>query len=95
MITSIGGISTSIPLNHSDIIRKLKALGITPTGNPVVDRARLVEALEARVKELEEKKVEEKKKIEDDEERRVREELEYERRGADTIGWYNRVFLGL
>lgn len=96
MIVSIGGISTSIPAEYAEIIAKLKKLGLTPTGNPSIDRALLVQAINERVKKIEEKKKEELKKIEKnnpkDEERK---KLEEERLGAKALGEQNRIFFNI
>lgn len=92
MIVSIGGISTSIPLEYAEIIMKLKKLGLTPTGNPVIDRARLVQAIDEKVKELEEKKKEEAKKIETTEEHR---RLEEQKLGAQALAEQKKLFFGL
>ena len=92
MIVSVGGISTSIPLEYADIIQKLKKLGLVPTGNPVIDRARLIQEINRRVEKVEEKKKEEEKRIEKIDERN---ELEEQRLGAQILGEQNKMFFKL
>ena len=41
MIVSISGISTSIPSDYEEIKRRLRMLGLAPTGNPQLDKSRL------------------------------------------------------
>lgn len=84
-----------IPTGHYEIICRLRQLGIQPTGNRDFDRELLVKAVKAKTEKIEEKKKEEEKRIEKHEDQKARETLEIERKGADTIGWYNRIFLGL
>ena len=92
MIVSIGGISTGIPLEYAEIIQKMKKLGLVPTGNPVIDRARLIQEINRRVEKIEEKKKEEDKKIEKTEEKI---KLEEQMLGAKTLGEQNKIFFNL
>ena len=52
------GISTSIPSSYDAIKKRLRDLGLSPTGNPQVDRARLVNALKQKEEKYEELKKE-------------------------------------
>ena len=92
MIVSIGGISTGIPLEYAEIIQKMKKLGLVPTGNPVIDRARLIQEINRRVEKIEEKKKEEEKKIEKNDERN---QLEEQRLGSQVLGEQNKFFFKL
>ena len=91
MINPILGISTIIPSSYDEIIRRLKALGLTPTGNPSLDRSRLQAEINRRVETVKEVKKAEK----DQEERAIEKQLEDERLGAKTLAENNKHFFGL
>ena len=91
----IAPINMLIPSGHYEIMSRLRQMGIEPTGNREFDRNLLVRAVKEKTAKIEEKKEAEEKRIEKQEEQRDREALEIERKGADAIGWYNRVFLGI
>ena len=91
MIVSISGISISIPSNYKEIKRRLKMLGLAPTGNPELDRSRLKQAINNKVEKLEEAKKQEKK----DEEIQLEKSYEENRLGAQAIAEQNKFFFGL
>ena len=91
MILPICGISTTIPSSYDEIIKKLRLLGLSPTGNPSLDRSRLANAIENRVQKLEEQKKEEKLK----EEISIEKKLEEERIGAQALAEQNKIFFNL
>ena len=91
MIVSISGISTSIPSDYEEIKRRLRMLGLAPTGNPQLDKSRLQAAIKTRVEKIEETK----KKEDDEEEKKIQEHLEEERLGAQALAEQNKFFFGL
>lgn len=91
MILPIIGISTTIPSSYEEIIRRLKQLGLSPTGNPQLDRSRLEQAIESRVEKFELKKQEEEKQ----EERTVEKQLGEEYLGAQALAEQNKFFFGI
>ena len=91
MIVSINGISTSIPSSYEEVQRRLKMLGITPTGNPQIDIARLKSEINRRV----EQKEEQQKEIKKEEDYSMKKKLEEERIGAQALAEQNRMFFGL
>lgn len=91
MISFVSGISTAIPNRYDEIIRRLKLLGLSPTGDPTVDRSRLQAEINRRVEKVEEVKKEEKEQ----EERAIEKQLEEERLGAKTLAEHNKFFFGL
>lgn len=56
MIVPGVGISSIIPSNYKEIIRRLKALGISPTGNIEIDKSNLKKEIERRIEVSEERK---------------------------------------
>lgn len=91
MISFVSGISTAIPSAYDEVIKRLKALGLSPTGNPALDRSRLQAEINRRVE-----KVEEEKKVEKEQEKRaIEKQLEEERLGAKTLAEHNKFFFGL
>ena len=91
MISFISGISTTIPSRYDEIIRRLKMLGLSPTGDPTVDKSRLQAEINRRVEKVEEVKKAEK----DQEEMAIEKQLEEERLGAKKLAEYNKHFFGL
>ena len=91
MILPIIGISTNIPSKYDEIIEKLIALGLQPTGNIVVDKARLAQAISKRIKKLEEVKQKEIK----EEENKDRRALEMEKIGAEALANLNKAFFNI
>lgn len=91
MIATISGISTSIPNDYDEIKRRLRMLGLSPTGNPQLDKSRLQQAINNKIEKLEEKKEE----MEDIEERSIKKQLEEERLGAQALAEQNKFFFGL
>lgn len=91
MIVSISGISTSIPNSYDEVKRRLRLLGIAPTGNPQVDIARLKSEINRRV----EQKEEEKKEIKKEEDYTIKKQQEEERLGAQALAEQNKLYFGL
>ena len=91
MIVSISGVSTSIPSDYEEIIRRLKMLGLSPTGNPALDRSRLKTAIDNRVEKIEEQKKVEKER----EEQEIEKQMEEKRLGAQALAEQNKIFFGL
>ena len=92
MILPIIGISTAIPTEHDEIIKKLIALGIQPTGNIIIDRARLTQAIKTRIEKQEE--IEKEKEIKE-EKNNKRRNLEEQRIGAETLANQNKIFFNI
>lgn len=91
MILPIFGFSTSIPSDYNEVIRRLKMLGLSPTGNEQLDKSRLQSAIKNQIEKFELKKAQE-EKTEDNSERNA---LEEQRNGAIALGELNKFFLGL
>lgn len=91
MIVSVSGVSTSIPSSYDEIKKRLRQLGLSPTGNPEVDKNRLKQAINSKVEKAEEKKKEEKK----DEDLTLKKQLEKERLGAQALAEQNKIFFKL
>ena len=91
MILPIFGFSTNIPSSYDEIIRRLKMLGLSPTGNPQFDKSRLKQAINNRVEKIEEKKEEAKK----EEEISIEKQLIEKRIGENALGEQNRFYFGL
>lgn len=91
MIVSISGISTSIPSSYEEIKRRLRQLGLSPSGNYEVDKSRLKQAINSKVEKAEEKK----REVEKKEEQTVEKRMEEERLGAQTLGEQNKIFFRL
>lgn len=91
MIVCISGLSLSIPSDYEEIKRRLRMLGLSPTGNVSLDRSRLQTAIKQKVEKLEEQKKEIKEMEEDSELR----QLEEEKKGAEAIAQQNKFFFGL
>lgn len=87
MILPVLGFSTSIPSSYDEIIKRLRQLGLSPTGNVELDKSRLKSAIENRIEKFELKKAEE--------ENQERKRLEEERTGAAALAELNKLFLGL
>lgn len=91
MIVSISGISTSIPSSYEEIKRRLRQLGLSPSGNYEVDKSRLKQAINSKVEKAEEKKKEDIK----EEERNVEKRLEEKKLGAQALSEQNKFFFNL
>ena len=83
-----------IPSSYDEIVRRLRKLGIVPTGNKDVDRNKLISAVKKQAEKVAEKQEIEKNK-EDDLRQKGLEKLEEERKGAEILGLYNRALLGI
>ncbi len=92
MFFSISGIHPKIPANYQEIIRQLRELGLSPTGNYQIDVSRLQAALKKKTEKFEIKHAE----IEQNSEgNNILKELEEERLGAQVLGEQKRFFFGL
>ena len=89
------GISTSIPSSYDAIKNRLRELGMSPSGNPQVDRARLVSALRHRENKYEELKKELKLEEEKKTNNTERQELEEKKIGAQLLAEQKRLFFGI
>jgi hypothetical protein len=83
MILPILGICTIIPSRHDEIKRRLRSLGVTPTGDYNKDKALLKKALED-LKEIQEEASSQKIIIQQNNESK--------REGAEALAQYNRLF---
>ena len=96
MLFSISGINLSIPTDYEEIIRRLRALGLSPTGNYQIDKNRLQAAIQNRVEKFElEKKELEEYETERLEEHSMRMQQEENKLGAQILGEQNKFFFGL
>lgn len=86
------GVHRSMPADYSRVIRELELLGLVPTGNEQIDRAKLANAKEKRAEKF---KIEEEKEEKKEEELLAKEKLEEERLGATALAELNRVLLGI
>ena len=87
----ISGISTNIPTGYDEVIRRLRMLGITPTGNRLIDRGLLKQAIEKKLEAFELKKEQEKVQEENLEKKKLMEEQP----GAQALAEQNKIFLKL
>lgn len=91
MIIGALGISISIPSDYEEIKRRLKMLGLSPTGNPQIDKSRLQQAVKNRLEKVEEKR----KNIEKQEEYIIERQLLEEGVGAQALAEQNKIFFKL
>ena len=91
MILPILGFSTNIPSKYEEIIRRLRMLGLEPTGNIELDKSRLKQAIDKKIEKFEENKKNEKEIEEISKEK----ELAEKRLGAQTLSEQNRFLFGL
>ena len=90
MISSVGlGLWSVNFSNYKEVVRKLRELGVEPTGDAQIDKAKLRQVIEKKVEKFELKKAEEKKKEEQ------LENLEESRVGAQILGEQNKIYFGL
>ena len=90
MISSVGlGLWSVNFSNYKEVVRKLRELGVEPTGDAQIDKAKLRQVIEKKVEKFELKKAEEKKKEEQ------LENLEESRVGAKILGEQNKIYFGL
>ena len=91
MIIPVFGLSMYIPSDYEQIIRKLRVLGLEPTGNKEVDKARLSQAVRKKAE-----KFELKKEVEQNNEKNIElEKMEENRTGAKILGELNRFLFGI
>ena len=96
MILPVLGINVSLPPGYEAVKSKLLQLGITPSGNPEIDKARLTQGLKEKDEKLEEQKFElEKLEKKDNQDKSEAEKLEEQRRGATLLAEQNKILLGL
>ena len=104
MVAGIGKISyITKDVEHYTIIQQLKALGITPSGNKELDRAKLtveknklIQQTQAKSNAKEEKKASFKNiLVQTNEENNIKNQLELEMLGAKTIGELNRIYFNI
>lgn len=91
MISSIGlGLWSVNFSNYKEVMRKLRELGIEPTGDAQIDKAKLRQAIEKKVE-----KFEIKQKEEDLKGKEIAEEMEEKKIGATILGEQNRIYFGI
>lgn len=91
MILPIVGIHTNMPSRYEDIVERLRALGLVPTGNEHIDKMRLRSAIDKKVEALEEQQ-----KIQKEREKSPEEKLMMEEKiGAQILAEQNRFFFNL
>lgn len=98
-LTSVGGpmhisaigINTAIPCQYKEVQRRLKELGIVPTGDPELDKVALKNEIDRRLEKFAIEKKEEKK----EEEQKVLQKMEEQKTGAQALGVQNRIFFGI
>ena len=91
MIQPVSGIRYNIPSDYNDIKKDLLRLGLMPSGDIKVDKARLYRAQNNQQTKVE---TEEQSKISKEEEARLQ-KLEEERKGAEFMAMYNRYHFGI
>ena len=97
LIGSISGLGSGHSDEYNEILRKLRLLGIPPSGNYQIDKAKLDQAIKEKLENEQQKeqfKIEIQDKI-NPEERLNREKLEQERPGAQALGELKKILLGL
>ena len=89
------GLSVYIPSTYEGIKKRLRDLGLSPTGNLEVDKTRLANAIKQKEQKYEdlkkELKLEEQKKTENPE----KEKLEEEKLGAQLLSEQKRLYFGI
>lgn len=91
MIPAVGAIGDAYDPEYIKILYELRQMGITPTGNKIIDTAKLKNAKAEKAENLLEQKINENPDKNDKE----REELERVRTGAMTLAQINRVLLNI
>ena len=89
------GFNTSIPNTYDGIKKRLKDLGLAPTGNPQVDRARLVKAIKEGEKEYKELKKEEKLEEEKKTSNLGPKSQKEQQLGAQLLAMEKRLYFGI
>ncbi len=77
-----------MPSRYEDIIERLRALGLAPTGDPQIDRMRLKNAINKKVEKLEEQQ----KILEELEKSPAEKRMMEERIGAQALAEQNKFF---
>ena len=91
LIPAISAIGDTYDPEYAKILYELRRLGITPTGNKIIDKAKLKNAKIEEAENKLEQKICEKPNNNDKE----REELEKVRTGAMTLAQINRILLNI
>ena len=91
LILPIIGIHTNMPSRYEDIVERLRALGLAPTGNPQIDKMRLRGAIDKKVEAYEEKQ----KILEEQEKSPAEKKMMEDRIGAQALAEQNRFFFNL
>lgn len=80
-----------MPSRYEDIIERLRALGLAPTGDPKIDKMRLRNALDKKAE-----KIQEQQKIQEEQEKSPAEKrMMEERLGAQALAEQNKFFFNL
>lgn len=103
MITAVRFLSSHIDQEYQQIIQELLRLGISPSGNKIVDKQKLQQAKAELVQKIQDKKVEEQKesiKVEiiapaENVDNSEKSSLELQRLGAMTVAELNRLYFGI
>ena len=101
MIQAIGPVCPYVDPEYLRILQELLQLGITPSGNKTVDKAKLQEAKEKLIKKIQEKEQnhqtvqfnlnKDQNSVQNDE----RAKMEEEKLGAKTVAELNRIYFGI
>jgi hypothetical protein len=91
LILPVFGITTHIPSRYVDIVERLRALGLAPTGDPQIDKMRLKNALEKRAEKIQEQQ----KMLEEQEKSPAEKRMMEERLGAQALAEQNKFFFNL
>ena len=92
MIQAIRPIGQDYDSEYLRIMRELKKLGLTPSGNKQIDKTRLSKAKQAFVDKLQDEYVKERR---DQNSGIVQSSLEEERPGAMALAELNKILLGI
>lgn len=93
-VGAIGGICNRIDPEYMQIIIELQKLGLSPTNNKAVDKARLNEEKQKLVKKIHEK-IEAAQQSQNTNATAERAKMEEQRLGAMKVGELNKILLGL
>ena len=102
MVQAISSINSNVDSEYLRILQELMQLGITPSGNKSVDKAKLAEAKQKLIKKIQEKEQNAQNaqfNIDKDTNNTVqndeRAKMEEEKLGAKTVGELNRIYFGI
>ena len=91
LILPILGIHTNMPSRYEDIIKRLRELGLAPTGDPQIDKMRLRGAIEKKVEAFEEQQ----RFLQEQEKSPAEKKMMEDRLGAQTLAELNKFFFKL